>query len=117
MWRRKQLALGEQILVLVLGVCWWQLADVLGVLGAVGLHGGAVALHRGAARRHTGELWHRLPLEGGMTGGSRVMAGGAGAVAGGPGAVAGGLAAVAGSTGAHLSGESVKLSGGRDHPG
>lgn len=83
-WRRKQLALGEQILVLVLGVCWRQLADVLGVLGAVGLHGGAVGLHRraiglhggavtlhrGAARYPTRELWHRFPLEGGMTGGS-----------------------------------------------
>lgn len=75
--RRRQPALGARILVLVLGVRWRQLADVLGVLGAVGLHGGAVALHRGAidlhggavvlhrgaARRHTGELGHRFPLE------------------------------------------------------
>ena len=38
-------------------------------------------------------------------------------MAGGAGAVAGGLATVAGSTGAHLSGESAKLSGARDHPG
>lgn len=69
--------------MLVLGVRWRQLADVLGVLGAVGLHGGAVALHRGAiglhggavalhggaARRHAGELGHGFPLEGIVAGG------------------------------------------------
>ena len=110
------------ILLLVLGACRWQLADVLGVLravgdrGAVALHGGAVALqrgaiglHGGAAGRHVGVLLHRLPLDGVMAGVSQVVAGGVGSMAGRPGFMAGGFVAVAGPAGAHLSGVSAKL--------
>lgn len=111
------------ILQLELGARWWQLADVLGVLGAVGdgwavglhrgaaglhwgaiaLHWGAEGLHRGAARRHVGVFGHGDPLDGVMAGGLRVMAGRTGAVAGGLVAVAGGPA------GAHLYGVLAKL--------
>ena len=106
----------DWILLLVLGTCRRQLADVLGVLGAVGDRG-AVALHGGAAGRHVGVLLHRLPLDGVMAGVSRVVAGGVGSMAGRPGFMAGGFMAVARPAGAHLSGLLAKLSGARDQRG
>ena len=128
---------GGRILLLVLGAFWWQLADVLGVLGtvgdlgavalhrrAIGLHGravklhwGAIGLHGRAAGLHVGVLLHRLPLDGVMAGEPRVVAGGAGSVAGRPGFMAGGFTAVARTAGAHLSRVPAKLSGARDQCG
>ena len=111
---------GGRILLLVLGAFWWQLADVLGVLGtvgdlgavtlhrgAIGLHRGAVGLHRRAAGLHI--VVQGLPLGSVMAGEPRVVAGGARSVARRPGFMAGGFMAVARTAGAHLSRVPAKL--------